>query len=80
MFKENMKMHVLFKTPKGKIKTGYYYIPDNKRWREVKKGENNFRIYNEKYSSHYYTINEVDIIGKSVSEKALKKKYPQYFI
>ena len=79
MFKENMKMHVLFRTYFDEIKTGYYYLKNNKRWREVKKAENNFRIYYNN-TLDYYTINEVDIIGKSVSEKALKEKYPQYFI
>jgi hypothetical protein len=80
MFKENMKMYVLFRTPKGEIKTGYYYLPEASRWREIKKGKNNFRIHNKKYSMHYYRVEDVDIIAKSISEKKLKEKYPQYFI
>jgi len=78
MFNENKKMYVIFKTPKREIKTGYYY--HNKRWRKVKKGKNNFRIYYKEYSSYYYTVKEVEIIAKSIRKKDLKEKYPQYFI
>ena len=79
MFKET-KMYVIFRTPNGDVEKGYYYLYEQKRWREAKKRKNNQNIYGDKYKPNYYTVNDVDIIDKNISEKVLIRKYPQYFI
>jgi hypothetical protein len=76
-------MHIIFRTLTGTIKVGYYYLTDYKRWRETKKAKKlntDFRIYDNNNTTNYYISDGVEIIAKSIREKDLKEKYPQYFI